>query len=234
MANNYVQAAFTVTMTLADAELIGKAEEAIDILEQHDGDRNDPVLAAEFAELGEAFMAVFPPLDGEPFGSFLSIFDDPEFLYLSADISVGGAGEDGLVEVFFSGDQINVDNVAELIFHCAKSALPCGFQYAWTCDKLRIDEFGGGAVAITDTGVEYYSTLEILAQALARITDDGANGFVLATRDPEHGLSFWNTGDGSGSLAGATVFSEAEAAAFDTPITGDEPEWLSLPARVSP
>lgn len=58
-------------------------------------------------------------------------------------------------------------------------------------------------------------------------TDEGRSGFVLATRDPEHGLSFWNNETGFGRLAEATVFSEAEAAAFDKPIAQDEPEWLA-------
>ena len=229
MANSYVQAAFAVTMTLADAELIGKAEDALDILELHERGCDDPALAAAFAALGDTFAAVFPPRDGRPFAGFLALFEDPDYPYLNADISIGEADENGLVTVFFSGDQINVDNVAELIFRCAKSALPCGFQYAWTCDKLRIDEFGGAAVAITEQGVEYYSTSHILDRALSNARDEAASSFVLATRDPAHGLSFWNTDDGFGSLACATVFSEAEAAVFDKPIASDELEWLTLP-----
>lgn len=61
---------------------------------------------------------------------------------------------------------------------------------------------------------------------------DGAFGFVLATRDRNHGLSFWNNAFGFGPLFNATVFSEAEAAAFDMPIA-EEPEWLALPAPLS-
>lgn len=59
---------------------------------------------------------------------------------------------------------------------------------------------------------------------------DGAFGFVLATRDQVHGLSFWNNQYGFGPLFNATVFAEAETAAFDMPIADDEPEWLALPA----
>ena len=234
MANTYIQAAFAVTMSAADAALLGKAEEAIDVLDLHDGDSDDPALTAAFAALGDGFAAVFPPQDGDPFASFIALFDDPDFAYLNAEISFGEADDDGNVTAFISGAQINVDNIAQLLFHCAKSALPCGFQYAWTCDKLRIDEFGGGAVAITEAGVEYFSTSEILAKALARASGEGADGFVLATRDPEHGLSFWNTDDGFGRLATATVFSETEAGSFDNPVAEDEPEWLALPASTLP
>ena len=34
---------------------------------------------------------------------------------------------------------------------------------------------------------------------------------------------------GFGSLATATVFSEADTAAFDKPIADDEPGWLAVP-----
>ncbi len=62
---------------------------------------------------------------------------------------------------------------------------------------------------------------------------EGEFGFVLATRDPAHGLSFWNNDYGFGPLFNATVFSEAEAAEFSVPIADDEPEWLALPAPLS-
>jgi hypothetical protein len=53
---------------------------------------------------------------------------------------------------------------------------------------------------------------------------EGAFGFVLATRDRIHGLSFWNSDYGFGPLFNATVFGEAEAAAYSVPIADDEPE----------
>ena len=59
---------------------------------------------------------------------------------------------------------------------------------------------------------------------------DGAFGFVLATRDATHGLSFWSIEFGFGPLFNATVFSEQDAAAFDVPIAHDEPEWMALPS----
>lgn len=61
---------------------------------------------------------------------------------------------------------------------------------------------------------------------------EGAFGFVLATRDGTHGLSFWNEAYGFGPLFNATMFTEAEAAAFDVPIADGEPEWLALPAHL--
>lgn len=59
---------------------------------------------------------------------------------------------------------------------------------------------------------------------------EGAFGFVLATRDPAYGLSFWNNAYGFGPLFNATLFSESEASEFNVPIADDEPEWLAMPA----
>lgn len=59
---------------------------------------------------------------------------------------------------------------------------------------------------------------------------DGAYGFVLATRDRAHGLSFWSNEHGFGPLFNATVFSEGEAGTLEVPIADDEPEWLAMPA----
>ncbi len=68
--------------------------------------------------------------------------------------------------------------------------------------------------------------------ALSGDAADGAFGFVLAVHDRHRGLSFWNNEYGFGPLFNATVFSEAEAAMFDAPIT-DTPEWLALPAPLA-
>lgn len=61
-------------------------------------------------------------------------------------------------------------------------------------------------------------------------TVEGVFGFVLVTRDPKFGLSFWNGADELGALRDATLFTEAEAAVFDVPTADNEPEWLAMPA----
>ena len=53
---------------------------------------------------------------------------------------------------------------------------------------------------------------------------------VIATRDPEEGLLFWNSRTGFGSLDIADVFTESQALSTDLPIADDQPEWLALPA----
>ena len=242
MANHYIQAAFAVTMTAPEARLISLAEQAIDILDANDKDNDDPDLASAFTELGSSFATAFPPKPGDPFASFTELFDDPSYPYLSADISIGEVDDNGLVTVHFSGDQINTDNTAELIFRCAKSALPCGFHYAYTCDKLRTNDFGGGAVVITADGVQTITTYEILDRALSEPSGDGSGKMVLTIREPVEGLLFWNNEDGFGNLARATVFSDTEAAVFTNSESEDpasviscgQGEWHELPKSGAP
>ena len=59
------------------------------------------------------------------------------------------------------------------------------------------------------------------------------DGYVLAVRDIDHGLSFWNHDAGFGRLVRATVFSEADAARFEKLIGVDEPQWLAMPAPLA-
>jgi hypothetical protein len=66
-----------------------------------------------------------------------------------------------------SGEQFGIEQIANLLFACAKSALLIGFEYAYTCDKLRNDEFGGGAVIITTDGINYHSTQTIVRDAMS-------------------------------------------------------------------
>jgi len=70
----------------------------------------------------------------------------------------------------------------------------------------------------------------LLERALARLRDEGADGFVLATRHPEHGLSFLNDTDGFDRLAHARIFTAAEAPTFALPPADSEPTWLAMPA----
>lgn len=98
---------------------------------------------------------------------------------------------------------------------------------------MRPGEFGGGYVVIRDDDIEFGGSARGLEAALARRTDEAANGLVIAMRNPEEGLLFWNSADGFGALETATVYSEAEAANTDLPIADDQPEWLALPVPLA-
>jgi hypothetical protein len=233
MSNSFTKAAFALLMSREDAALLREAEKAADLL---DTNGNDAELATAYETLDERFRAIFPPKGESNFDTFLDLFEDRDFPYLDARIEIEDAESADHVRVTFSGDQFGVDQIANLIFRACKSALPCGFSWSYDCDRLRVGEFGGGCVVITAAGIQWHSTQAILEHAFKRIEAgplEGVDGFVLATRDKEHGLSFWNNADGFGSLATATVFSEADAAAFDKPLADDEPEWLAAPTPLN-
>lgn len=232
MSNSYTKGAFVLTVTDAEAAVLRLVPEAVEFINDRSLTIED--LEARFITMGPGFAAVFPRTDENPFDGLLNIFSDINCPCLDFDMHVGESDGSGRVDVTISGEQIDVETVAELIRRAAKSALPFGFEYACDCDKLRVGEFGGGYVAITEAEVEYGYTGRLLESALARTRDEGADGFVLVIRDAGHGLSFWNSDSGFGRLAAATVFSEAEAAKFDVPIADDQPEWLAMPAPLRP
>lgn len=227
MANNYIHAAFAVTIRASEAELIAAAETAIDAIEE---DLQGEDRREAYNALGPAFADAFPPTSDDPFSGFMPIFPDKDFPCLDATITIEDGQDHTTRVVTFSGDQFGIEQVANLLFACAKSALPIGFEYAYTCDKLRNDEFGGGAVIIKTDGIAYHSTHAIVSNALSAQPHAETARLVLTTRDAEHGLLFWNNEAGFGNFASATLFTEAEAAGFEVPIALDEPEWLACPA----
>ncbi len=227
MANNYIHAAFAVTVTASEAALIAAAETAIDAIEE---DLQGEGRREAYKALGPEFANAFPPISDDPFSGFIPIFPDKDFPCLDATITIEDGQDHTTKVVTFSGDQFGIEQVANLLFACAKSALPIGFEYAYTCDKLRNDEFGGGAVIIKADAINYHSTHAIVTNALSTKQPAETTRLVLTTRDAEHGLLFWNNEAGFGNFASATLFTENEAANFDVPIAFDEPEWLACPA----
>jgi len=55
--------------------------------------------------------------------------------------------------------------------------------------------------------------------------------FVIAARDGEAGLLFWNNENGFAGLDQATIFSEAETRELTVPFADNRPHWLALPSR---
>lgn len=167
MANNYIQAAFAVTVTASEAQLIAGVETAIEAIDQ---DLLGEARQEAYDNLGPAFATVFPPIGDDPFSGLMPIFPDEDFPCLDATIIIQDGPDDATKVVTFSGEQFGIEQIANLLFACAKSALPIGFEYASTCDKLRNDEFGGGAVIITTDGINYHSTHTIVRDAMSAKT----------------------------------------------------------------
>jgi hypothetical protein len=227
MANNYTKASFTLAVLPAEAEVLRRVPDALEIL----GERAlDPAeRAARFADLGSAFAECFPPSEADPFEGFLDIFSDGDYPCLGFELVVDPPGEGETIGIWIYGEQVDIDTAAALIKGTAKSALPFGFEYALDCDRLRPGEFGGGYVVIRDDGIEFGGSAPGLERALSRSRAHAERALVMAIRDGDEGLLFWNNASGFGALANATIFSEAEAVACDLPIAADQPEWLALP-----
>lgn len=227
MTNSYTKAAFTVSVLAAEAELIGKIIAATAIVSDRCYSLDD--LEAAYASYGPDFATIFPREGISPFGSFVQIFYDPDFPDLSCDIDIGPVDENGQVEIFFRGEQFETSTAATILQRAAPSILPFGFEYAVDCDKLAPDQFGGGFVCITAQDISFGHSSMLLDAALAAAPSDGAR-YVIATRNAEWGLSFWNDQTGFDSLRAAATFTEEQAQNYDLPIANDQPEWLELPA----
>ena len=193
MSNTYTKAAFQLLMSREDAALLRTAQRAVDIIDTNSADAD---LAAAYDTLGERFHAVFPPEGPHRFGSFLRLFDDWHFPYLDALIDVEEDAAEADVKVTFTGEQFGVTQMAELIFAGCKSALPCGFAWCHGADRLRVGEFGGGCVVITEAGVTYHNTSDILADALRSITAGlpTADEFVAKVAAPRPGFDSYLDG----------------------------------------
>ncbi|WP_328281972.1 hypothetical protein [Sphingobium sp.] len=228
MANHFTKASFVLAVTSAEADVLRKVADALDTV--GDAALEPADRAARFAALGPVFAACFPPSEAEPFDGFLGLFSDPDYPTLGFTLEIDPPGDTDTVRVWIHGDQIDIEAAAALIQAVATSALPYGFEYALDCDRMRPGEFGGGYVVIRADDIEYGGSARGLEQALTRRTENAEQCLVIAMRDADEGLLFWNGDDGFGALETATVFSEAEAADIDLPIANDQPEWLALPS----
>jgi len=72
---------------------------------------------------------------------------------------------------------------------------PIGFEWAFSCSRPRVGEFGGGACAIFADRVVFETTRAMLERTLA----DGSAGTLPAeadggwSEDPDHPLADWRT-----------------------------------------
>lgn len=144
MADNYVQFSFAIPLDTPEKE--AWAREAVAFLD----DANELPTLERLAALhaGEpadthVFDELLPDefLDSESLGFNVAVDDDGIWMY--------------------SEDSGTPDNTIPLIQAYLLKFDPTGavaFEWADTCSRPRLDEFGGGAAFVTATSVEYMNT----------------------------------------------------------------------------
>lgn len=171
MANHYLQTAFAIPVTPAEALLL---KECFAVSAQLSSDfaelSSDSLQAVKtcYASLSEAFRNTFPkkPEEEDPFADFLDLWSDPGFPEFDADLIIQGDPEARTQFAFISGHEVDVPALASLIQKVCKSALPIGFQWAEVADKDIAGAFGGGYYVVTDTEIFGGSTRWLMAETL--------------------------------------------------------------------
>lgn len=221
MVDYYTSACFRIDVSAAEAAMLNEAGQICDALCHELAGPEDE--RAFYETRSEAFRMLFPLADGEaPFAAFRALFNDPAYPCRPADFAQHGVGEDGKIHLGVKGHQVDPLSLAGMLRTLCPSALPLCFGWANTASRACYDAYGGG----------YF---EVRPDGIFRVIDDcediDTGDLVIAMRDPEEGLLFWNHDAGFGPLEEATVFTEKEASGYDLPIAHDQPEWIALPPR---
>ncbi|MGV7120434.1 hypothetical protein [Sphingopyxis sp. 550A] len=162
MADMWTQGSFAIRCSAAEAALLTEAINAA----------HDICAALDRDPPGADLLAAFPPSDpGDPWSGFIQAFPDPVFPCVGGDFwSEALPDEPGYCAVSFASmDDFDPAAVAMLIQRCCVETLragPVGFEWAATCSKPRIGEFGGGWCAVFADRIEIETTGEALSQAL--------------------------------------------------------------------
>lgn len=162
MADSYVQGSFAFTCSNAEMALIEEAFQASCDLEA------DIELSAPSAE----FLEAFPPVTrNDPWSGFLTIFPDPDFPNLGVEFEGRNSLERPEIStvMFYSITDFQPDALAGLIQHCCQATLrlaPITFEWACSCSKPKIGEFGGGWCLIFPDRIDFGSTSEAIRNSL--------------------------------------------------------------------
>jgi hypothetical protein len=223
MSNCYTHSCFVLRITVPECGLL---REAIALAQFLDGEPNAHAIAQHWLGLSEAFRTIFPPTGEDVISGFFAIFPDGNFPTFGTDFSFEEQ-DDGMFRVFATADQFEPDAVAALLHRTITQSLPVAATWSYDSDRHHPDAFGGGGFMIDPTGIHWIETNKV------HDTAHFARKFVIAMRDSEEGLLFWNSTQGFGALDAADIFSESQALSTNLPIANDQPEWLALPASLS-
>ena len=161
MANSYLTFSFAVPANQAQFELFEECVEAYGEIYENGEDGEDA-----HGESGSWYESRSP--------EFKKIFDSPDKFKESFDefnynIAIDASFQNKYI--YISADEYgNPNDVGEILRHVVPDALPFGFEWALTCSKPRVDEFGGGVTLVTQDGVRSVGTLEMLDKMLSEET----------------------------------------------------------------
>ena len=163
MADNYIAGSFAFRCTTGEAALIETAWELADDLMRDEAP----------SEPDADILAAFPPdSPDDVWSGFRAIFIDMDYPSFGADMAVDSLPDDpGFCRVWIGSEtDFQPTPIAALIHRCCPVTLadgPIGFEWAETCSRPRVDEFGGGWCAIFADRIDIESTGDALARALA-------------------------------------------------------------------
>ena len=222
MSNCYTHSCFVLWITAAEYALV---REAIGFVEFLDEEPEAEVVTEHWLGLSETFRAAFPSVDDDPVSGFLAIFPDSGFPTFGTSFAFEEQ-DDATIRLFATADQFEPDAVAGLLHRTITQSLPVMVSWSYDSDRHHPDAFGGGFM-IDTAGIHWIGT------SMVHDKTHFAPKLVIAMRDGEEGLLFWNNNTGFGPLETADVYTESQAQGADLPIADDQPEWLALPASLS-
>lgn len=168
MFDSYLKTAFFMNVSATEANLLSECLEIADQLEAGFPEETD--LNAYNEQTSQAFKDAFPmESEADPFGTFLKLFDDPDYPNFGVKIQVSDHYDperDGRV-AFVSGEQADVEALAKLIQKACSSSLPFGFEWAATSSSLVADAQGGGYFVVTKDEITGGSTQDLMRKEMS-------------------------------------------------------------------
>jgi hypothetical protein len=178
MADTYLQGSFAFRCTTAEADLLVEALRALHHIMMED----EPELPSP------AMMEIFPPSRADaPWSGLIDVMPDPDFPSINADFSRDDVPDmPGMATIVLSSmEDFQPLEIAELIHGCCRTTLaiaPVGFEWAVTCSRPRIDEFGGGWCAVFADRILYENTGRALDRVFDPHGDDGPGYQIIDKR----------------------------------------------------
>jgi hypothetical protein len=150
MSNSYCSLSTIIGATAAECALISEILVAIDLADE-DAEKQSAFLSGA----SQAFDDIIKETDpDDPLRSFVKLFA------MNDDINPGAAivVREDAHEIEIYGDNANPENIVTVLGMTLSQSLPIGLEWSFHSDKLRFNEFGGGAAIISKAETTWFST----------------------------------------------------------------------------